>query len=430
MKNEFKDELLETIAKLESMLNKFPEPVRKKLKKDIEDLKRLLNNRNPRLMIAGRRGSGKSSMINAFVGEEIAKVGHIKAKTGQAKWYDIQKDDQVIEIIDTRGLGEGSDPNEFDTAIDPRESLTNEIKARYPDVILFTCKAKEVDARISEDLDDIEFIVGKISEIHSYNIPIIAVITHCDELTPKNIRLHNEKDSQNIADYNEKLERVVTVENNIHKQVSSREYLSYNLIKTIGISAYMSWRENGVIREDDRWRIEELLNYIFEELPDEAKLEFARITKIKKFQKKITDKITFGISSICAAIASTPIPVGDLAPITSLQISMIIMIAYVGGKKPSMKTAKEFLGAIGANIGAAFLFREAARALIKYIFPGGGNAISATIAYAATFSVGRAATAYFIDGVSKKEAKEIYKKTRKKEQEKAVGDKVINTSVN
>jgi len=128
----------------------------------------------------------------------------------------------------------------------------------------------------------------------------------------------------------------------------------------------MSWRENGVIREDDRWQIEELLNYIFEELPDEAKLEFARITKIKKFQKKITNKITFGISSICAAIASTPIPVGDLAPITSLQISMIIMIAYVGGKKPSMKTAKEFLGAIGANIGAAFLFREAARALIKY----------------------------------------------------------------
>jgi len=235
MKNEFKDQLLETISMLESMLNKFPEPVRKKLKKDIEDLKRLLNNRNPRLMIAGRRGSGKSSMINAFVGEEIAKVGHTKAETGQAKWYDIKKDDQVIEIIDTRGLGEGSHPNEFDTAIDPRESLTNEIKARYPDVILFTCKAKEVDARISEDLDDIEFIVGKISEIHSYNIPIIAVITHCDELTPKNIRLHNEKDSQNIADYDEKLERVVNVENNIHKQVSSREYLSNNLIKTIGI---------------------------------------------------------------------------------------------------------------------------------------------------------------------------------------------------
>lgn len=423
--------LLEGLVLLEKMLDKFPEPIRSKLKKDITDLKSLLNgSRNPRLLVAGRRGSGKSSLINAFVGEKVAGVGHIKSETGKAKWYPVKnKDgDQIIELIDTRGLGEDSNPKAEDTADNPRESLLNEISEKHPDVILFTCKAKEADSRITYDLDDIEFIVEEIDRIHNYNIPIIGIITQCDELTPKNVKLQKKED-ENSIDYEEKSNRVTAVEVKIHEQIEARPKLADNLIKTIGVSAYMSWRKDGSLREDDRWRIEELLSYIFDELPDEAKVEFARITKIKSFQKKISNKIILGISSVCAALAATPVPIGDLVPITSLQLSMIIMIAYVGGKKPTMENAKKFLVAIGANIGGAFVFREAARALIKYVFPGAGNAVSATIAYAATISIGKAATAYFIDGASKEVAKEIYNSTKKQEIENETGDKITNSKI-
>jgi uncharacterized protein (DUF697 family) len=43
------------------------------------------------------------------------------------------------------------------------------------------------------------------------------------------------------------------------------------------------------------------------------------------------------------------------------------------------------------------MFREGARAAVK-VLPGFGNAISGAIAGGATYTLGRAATAYFIEG--------------------------------
>jgi uncharacterized protein len=74
-----------------------------------------------------------------------------------------------------------------------------------------------------------------------------------------------------------------------------------------------------------------------------------------------------------------------------------------------MKSAAEMLAALGVNVGAAFALREAARALIKFVFPGGGNVISATVAFAGTVGIGRAAVAYFIEGASAEEARRLYK---------------------
>jgi uncharacterized protein (DUF697 family) len=83
-------------------------------------------------------------------------------------------------------------------------------------------------------------------------------------------------------------------------------------------------------------------------------------------------------------------------------------IGYIGGRELSPKAAAEFLVALGVNVGAGYVFREVARGLVKWAFPGGGSAVSAAVAYAATLGLGAAATAYFIEGRSVDEAKSEY----------------------
>ncbi|MEO1654000.1 MAG: hypothetical protein AAFU64_10670, partial [Bacteroidota bacterium] len=107
----------------------------------------------------------------------------------------------------------------------------------------------------------------------------------------------------------------------------------------------------------------------------------------------------------------------DLIPITSAQVAMITAIAYISGRELNQKSAMEFLTALGANIGVSFAFREISRAIAKFILPGGGSLISAGVAFAATWGIGEAAIAYYIEGQSLEQARNRYKKEKKERQE-------------
>jgi uncharacterized protein (DUF697 family) len=65
------------------------------------------------------------------------------------------------------------------------------------------------------------------------------------------------------------------------------------------------------------------------------------------------------------------------------------------------------------------LLREGARAVLKF-FPGWGNIVCGLVAGSGTYGIGRAATAYFIEGVSLKDARRTYLKSRKKRRRHAL----------
>src|SRR5690625_7942025 len=65
-----------------------------------------------RIAVVGRRGAGKSSLINAIFGEDRAEVGDYKSQTGSGKWYLFENDLGGIDILDTLGLGESHQPEE------------------------------------------------------------------------------------------------------------------------------------------------------------------------------------------------------------------------------------------------------------------------------------------------------------------------------
>ena len=142
-------------------------------------------------------------------------------------------------------------------------------------------------------------------------------------------------------------------------------------------------------------------------LPLPAQLDFARATGARRAQAHIAGSLLKSFSAVCGVIGVQPIPLADMPILTGLQTLMVALIIHTTGRPFSTRLAAEFFGALGINIGAAFLLREGARALVKMI-PIWGNAISGVIAAAGTYAIGKAAIAYFIDKTPLAETRRIF----------------------
>ncbi len=397
-----------TISELaERAIDRIPESQGRSTKNELLILKELLMDaRPPKLMILGRRGAGKSSLINAIFGEPMAAVGSVLSETGRPTWYSYSGPRGDMKILDTRGLGDRTRPEaaNFQDALDDiRSGLVDE----WPDAILFLCKAKDVDSHIAQDVANIEAVRAFIAEKHRYEAPVVAVVTQVDELDPKRVEppYENETKRRNIE----------TAVRAIQEALAER---GIALARVVPVSTYAEY-EGARRVYDNYWNIEELVDYLVEVLPRSAQVQMARLAQLRAVQQKLARKMTAAASAVAGGIAAAPIPLADILPITALQIGLISGIAYVSGREMSKKASWEFLVALGANVGVAFALREGARALAKVVFPGGGSAISAGVAFAGTWGLGEAAIAYFIEKRPIEEARERFKRKKKeKEREK------------
>src|SRR5580658_2312954 len=183
--------LARAIARLEELLDRLPLEVSKDLRGRIATLRTvLLEKRPPALVLVGRRGAGKSSLVNALFGAKMAELGHVTAQTGRGRWYDYRHDGGAMSILDTRGVQEGSTPAETDEAKSALESISLELRAKAPDVVVYVAKASEVDAAVDPDLDALERVYDEVRRSHQAAPPLVTVVTHCDLLEPKSATLH------------------------------------------------------------------------------------------------------------------------------------------------------------------------------------------------------------------------------------------------
>jgi predicted GTPase len=377
-----------------------------KIKEEVIGLQSFVVGARPaRIAIVGRRGAGKSSLINAIFGEMRARVGDYKSQTGSGKWYLFENKLGGIDILDTRGLGEGHDPEERVLTGNPMEEVKRSVAAKCPDVILFLCKGKEVGARIDEDIQQLVQLKDAIHQTHMYDVPIIGIVTQVDELAPVS-------NSEPPFDHPKKQE-------NIQATVRMLEGKLKELISTpvtvLPISAYMEF-EDGEMVFDRRWNIDLLLDYLITELPKEAQVIIAKLSKVRSVQKKLARTIGKSVMTVTGLVGATPVPIADMPVITGLQLSMIGTIAMISGKKLNRKTIVQFLGAMGVNVGVGMALRGITRQFVK-ILPGAGNVISGAIASAGTYALCEASIAYFIDRKSEEEAKKVYEAEFKKERD-------------
>src|SRR6266481_1434669 len=176
-----------------------------------------------------------------------------------------------------------------------------------------------------------------------------------------------------------------------------------------------------VVRITERQSAEtrRLMSLLAAELPNQAKIEMIRISRDRHAQLHVAQMLIKSTTAICAAIGAQPIPLADLPVLTVLQVLMVSGIMYISGRERSLRAATEFIAALGANVGVGMLLREGARAMLKF-FPGWGNVVCGMVAGAGTYAIGRAATAYFLEGASLKEAKQTYLKSRRKRSPRAL----------
>jgi uncharacterized protein len=425
--DEVRKTMSEAMKRVEDLLSLLPGDAVKDARAKLERLRGLMvDQRPPSLVLVGRRGAGKSSLINALMGQRVAEVGHVKAETATASWYRFSSDKGALDILDTRGLQEGSTPEGAAAGARALDELLLEVRKQKPDAVLFVAKATEVDAAIDADIQATERVLLEVERIHKSKVTLLGVATHCDTVEPKNVKLHK-KESEESADWDEKSVRIAEIERHLDRKL--RERMPTQVDGVVGVSSYMSFRASPTtgeagephtyaLRADERWQMDVLADKVFRLLPDASKASFARLSQVRALQDELASDLTRITAGICAAVAAIPIPIADAIPLTSMQLALIGSIAWLGGRDLSTKAAAEFLTAMGVNVGVAFALREGARAIAKWVFPGGGSAISAVVAFSGTMAIGRAARAYFLSDATLEEAKAAFENKEEDEDPK------------
>ena len=405
--DQHKEEMGSVYQFMKGQVDKLPISAAKK-QKMLDQLVKLktitVDAREPRIALVGRRGSGKSSLINALFGEEKQYVSSVKSGTGKGKWL-WYPDDRIrkIRILDSRGLGESETPSESFEEASPLEELAKAVKEEQPDVFLFLIKAKETDARIEEDLQELNKLRKIVKDTHQYEVPVICVITQVDELDPPHYK------QVPFDAHPKKRQNILEAGTLMAKRFAES---GIPLLTVMPVCAYIDFNEEGGIDYDMRWNIEELATYLLEALPRQAQLRTAKAMQSKAVKRKYALTLVGSFTAAASIIGAEPIPFADFPFLTGLQGLMIISIGFIADKHLTVQTAGEFTGALGVNVGIGLLVREGVRAAVRFV-PVAGSAVSGAVAGAVTYGIGQAAIAYFIDEKNLDQAKEIFKRKQK-----------------
>jgi uncharacterized protein (DUF697 family) len=348
--------LLSLYEKLEAVLKKLPEGLHQPILREIEPIKTLfLQQRPPRLVLVGDRSVSRAQLVNALFGANAANPAEDITQSGQWETFSLPGRGK-IRLLDAR--------------LPIHQSvLSRPLGPEAPDLFLFVQGTRGIDETFTADLEN-----------------AVAVMAFADSQQPARAKVLGLQAGDRAGE-DQRLE--------LHGALFSRPVLAERTV--------------GALLLSDRAKAAE---QIAVELPATAQLEMARASQIRSLQHQIAGVLVKSVTAICGAIGAQPIPLADFPILTSLQGSMVASIAHVSGRELNAKLVAEFMAALGANIGAGLVLREGARAVVKLI-PGWGNAVSGGVAAAGTYAVGRAAVAYFIDGVSITDARSIFRRKKK-----------------
>lgn len=304
------------------------------------------------LAIFGKTGVGKSSLINAIFGENVAPTGIGEPVTMTEHLY-VHRDG-ALGVIDTRGLEIGVDT---DTLIGELGTYMDAMRHKplFEQIHVAWYCVRATDRRFEET--EAEFI----RRLHELGLPVIVVLT---QVPSRNGQHH--QDAVELADHIASLGLPIAGGRPILVMAHGDEF-------------------TGQVQHG----LKDLLDATFRVAPDgvEAALVAAQKIDLARKRKKATSAIVAATTG-AAGVGAVPIPIADAALLVPVQIGMMAGISAIYGI--DIKTGG--LATIAATAAATGAGRAAVTGLLKFI-PGAGSVIGGVVS-ASTAGVLTAAIGY------------------------------------
>jgi HEAT repeat protein/uncharacterized protein (DUF697 family)/GTPase SAR1 family protein len=301
------------------------------------------------VLIAGRTGVGKSTLINSVFQGQLATTGQGKPVTQNTR--EITKGDIPLSIFDTRGL----EMADFD-------STKQALRAFVSD------RSKEPDARkhvhvgwvcISEDLRRVERAEEELTKMLAEFMPVVVIITKA------------------------------RADQNFRATVQSLLPYARNVVRVRAIREEL---DDG--HALPQLGLQDLIDLTMEVVPEGQRRAFTAAQKVDiALKKKQSHLIVTGAAASAAAVGLTPIPFADAALLVPIQVGMLAGITATFGLSFNEGFLASLVGSVITGTGATMAGRAIVGGLLKLI-PGVGSvvggAISGATAAAITTAFGEA----------------------------------------